>query len=241
MLTLAATRRTFAVLINRLISRLEAVMAVEGDPKARILTAAEELFAVRGYHGATTREIAAAAGMNLAMIHYYFGNKEGLYRAIFEDKIERIRGIFESASVESGTCAERLERVIRSYAEFLCSRPAFVRVMQHEMLAGGTLFSELFLPQVKRNYGAVRGLIEEGVRRGEFRHVDVEITPISIVGMMAFFLLGQPIVAGLIGTGPCEPSFANRLAEHTLNLLFSGLRAGGHDGPPTDGSSEATL
>ena len=213
-------------------------MAGDGDPKTRIMAAAEELFAVRGYHGATTREIASAAGMNLAMIHYYFGNKEGLYRTIFEDKIERIRGIFASAGAESGTCTERLERVVRAYAEFLCSRPAFVRVMQHEMLAGGTLFSELFLPQVKRNYAAVRALFEEGIRRGEFRHVDVEIMPISMIGMMAFFLVGQPIVTGLLDTGPCDPGFANRLAEHTLNVLFSGLRAQQTGCPPGGGPEE---
>jgi TetR/AcrR family transcriptional regulator len=214
-------------------------MAGDGDPKARILAAAEELFAVRGYHGATTREIASTAGMNLAMIHYYFGNKEGLYRAIFEDKIERIRGIFASASAESGSCSERLERVVRSYAEFLCARPAFIRVMQHEMLAGGTLFSELFLPQVKRNYAAVRALVEEGIRRGEFRQVDVEIMPISMIGMMAFFLVGQPIVSGLIRTGPCDPGFANRLAEHTLNVLFSGLCARQDDCAPGDALEES--
>ena len=213
-------------------------MAGDGDPKARILAAAEELFAVRGFHGATTREIASSAGMNLAMIHYYFGNKEGLYRAIFEEKIDRIRAIFASAGVEDATCAERLELVVRSYAEFICSRPAFIRVMQHEMLAGGTMFSELFLPQVKRNYAAVRALLEEGVRRGEFRPVDLELMPISMVGMMAFFLIGQPIVSGLIGDGPCDPGFATRLAEHTLNVLFSGLRADGHGDPAAARGSE---
>ena len=56
------------------------------DPEARakIAAAAEQLFAARGYDGTVVRDIARAAGVNAAMIHYYFKSKEGLYRAILE-------------------------------------------------------------------------------------------------------------------------------------------------------------
>ena len=56
------------------------------DPQvpARIVKAAQQLFAARGYSGAAIRDIASAAEVNGAMIHYYFGNKEGLYHSIIE-------------------------------------------------------------------------------------------------------------------------------------------------------------
>lgn len=58
--------------------------------KERILNAAERLFSERGIDGVSVREIAAAAGVQLALISYYFGNKQGLYRAVFRRRIDLI-------------------------------------------------------------------------------------------------------------------------------------------------------
>ncbi|MEA2815035.1 MAG: TetR/AcrR family transcriptional regulator, regulator of cefoperazone and chloramphenicol, partial [Rhodospirillaceae bacterium] len=55
------------------------------DTRRRILETALDLFAAQGYEGASTRQIAEGAGVNLPAIQYYFGNKEGLYRAIIDD------------------------------------------------------------------------------------------------------------------------------------------------------------
>ncbi len=55
------------------------------DTRRRILEAALDLFGALGYEGASTRQIAEGAGVNLPAIQYYFGNKEGLYRAVIED------------------------------------------------------------------------------------------------------------------------------------------------------------
>ena len=55
------------------------------DTRRRILETALDLFAAQGYEGASTRQIAEGAGVNLPAIQYYFGNKEGLYRAIVDD------------------------------------------------------------------------------------------------------------------------------------------------------------
>jgi AcrR family transcriptional regulator len=63
-------------------------LAVQGrgeDTRRRILETALDLFAAQGYAGTSTRQIAERAGVNLPAIQYYFGNKEGLYRAIIED------------------------------------------------------------------------------------------------------------------------------------------------------------
>jgi AcrR family transcriptional regulator len=62
-----------------------AVQARGEDTRRRILETALDLFAAHGYQGASTRQIADGAGVNLPAIQYYFGNKEGLYRAIIED------------------------------------------------------------------------------------------------------------------------------------------------------------
>jgi AcrR family transcriptional regulator len=205
------------------------VSGVELEGRERILDAASRLIASKGYAATTVRDIASAAGLNLAMIHYYFGNKEGLYRAIFEEKIVAVQRILAEAALSEGTCRERLERFVRAYARFLCRHSHFARIVQQEFLSGGTMIQEVFRPQIARNYGLLRGILEDGVRSGEFRVVDLEIAPVSIVGMIAFFVLAQPIVSGIIAVGPESEGFERRLADHTVNLLMSGILNTGSD------------
>jgi len=60
------------------------------ETRRRMIEAAIEMFALRGYEGASTRLLAESAGVNLPAIQYYFGSKEGLYRAVVDHVIERI-------------------------------------------------------------------------------------------------------------------------------------------------------
>ena len=192
------------------------------EARERILEEGARLFAEKGFTPATVRDIAAAADVNLALIHYYFGNKEGLYRAIFEENIAAVRRVLEDASAE-GTGRERLERFVRAYAHFLCTHPYFARIIQQEILSAGKLVQEVFRPQVARNYLLFREIVEEGVRTGEFRAVDLEMTPISVIGMMAFFMIARPVISEMLTTAPGHRDSEARLAEHTLNLLLNGI------------------
>jgi AcrR family transcriptional regulator len=198
-------------------------MTATPEARERILDAASRLIAARGYKATTVRDIATAAGLNLAMIHYYFGNKEGLYRTLFEEKVFAVQRILADATEAGTTCRDRLERFVRAYAHFLSQHGHFARIIQQEILSGGEIFRETFRPQIGRNYAMLRGIVEEGVSRGEFRHVDVELAPISIVGMIAFFVIAQPIVSTFVEFGPGRPEFEARLADHTLNLLLNGI------------------
>ena len=61
------------------------------ETRARLLDAAEELFAERGYHAASVRDITSAAGSNLAAVNYHFGGKAELYRAVFVRRLAALR------------------------------------------------------------------------------------------------------------------------------------------------------
>src|SRR5262245_50115716 len=127
-------------------------MAGEAEARERILLAAESLFAAKGFSATTVRDIARAAQLNLAMIHYYFGNKQGLYRAIFEQNSAAVQHLLGEAAASRGTCRQRVERFVRAYVHFLCTHPDFARITQQEILNGGKIGQEVFRPQVARNY-----------------------------------------------------------------------------------------
>jgi AcrR family transcriptional regulator len=92
--------------------------------KARILRAAERLFAERGYDGVSVRQIAAAAGVQLALISYHFRTKDGLYRAVFrkiidavaEERLTRLRAIMARQD-PPGTIEEVLDALARPWVE----------------------------------------------------------------------------------------------------------------------------
>src|SRR5215510_14717303 len=65
--------------------------------KARILAAAEEVFATKGFAGASTREIAAGAGVNISSLHYHWESKETLYFAVFQNIYDRILELIRTA------------------------------------------------------------------------------------------------------------------------------------------------
>ncbi len=78
-------------------SALTKAREAPASTKARILAAAEAVFAAKGFDGASTREIAAAAGVNISSLHYHWESKETLYFAVFENIYDRIVELVRSA------------------------------------------------------------------------------------------------------------------------------------------------
>jgi AcrR family transcriptional regulator len=109
--------------------------------RGRILASALDLFADGGMKGVTTREVAAAAGVSLAMIHHYFGNKEGLFRACLESTQDELGGLgveLKAALAESsGAPIAVLERAIRIGFQFARGHRAAVRLMQRSIVDAG--------------------------------------------------------------------------------------------------------
>lgn len=106
-----------------------------GDPaetRREILKAAEESFAASGFVGATTRQVANRAGVNVATLHYHFGNKERLYRAVLD---EAVSGEI-AASERSGSPVQRLTDVVETLWDFARTRPALSRLSLLHRLAG---------------------------------------------------------------------------------------------------------
>ena len=105
--------------------------AIGDATRGRILEAALEVFAERGFDGAATREIAARSGTNLGLIKYYFDTKEKLWRAA----VDRVFGAL--AEVVGGALPAELDReglvgVIRELVRFAARNPSFIRVMNDE-------------------------------------------------------------------------------------------------------------
>src|ERR1700749_3045996 len=100
------------------------------DKKDHILDVAEKVFSDRGFDGASTRLISGEAGVNMAMLNYYFGSKEGLFLAIFDRKITSFQNLLQNiGNDDSMTSWEKMEKYIELYSERVVNNNCFQKLL----------------------------------------------------------------------------------------------------------------
>lgn len=197
------------------------------DPEARakIAAAAEELFAAQGYDGTAIRDIARQARVNGAMIHYYYGSKEGLYRAILEGAASKVRSLLVETSGRTGSSKDRLASFVDAYAAYILTQPNLARILYREMLTGGKQLMRIAEKYAVANYTILRNTMQDGIKRGELRAIDAELAPVSLMGMVVIFQFLRPIISVVLGENAYDERFINRIATHTIDLFLNGAAA----------------
>src|SRR5215213_2696286 len=105
------------------------------DKQLHIINTAEKLFANRGYDGTSIRDIAEEAGVNIAMISYYFGSKEKLMQALFEERASYIKLKLENLlKNEKLTPWEKIEIIIDEYVNRIAQKQQFYKIMAYEQI-----------------------------------------------------------------------------------------------------------
>jgi len=204
-----------------------------------LLASATKLFAARGFDGVPVDDIAAEAGVNKAMINYHFGGKRQLYRAIVAATFAEIISRAEALASAPRPAPALLRELAALIGEMATRHPHFPAMMLREVLSGGRRLDATLVAKPVRVLGAVRQIVERGVRDGTLRPVDPLFTHLGLVGSLLFFFATAPFrerlhVAGLLPTPPPDPAAYIR---HVQDLITHGLVA--HpDRPalPTDGS-----
>jgi AcrR family transcriptional regulator len=197
------------------------------DPKvkANIMRAAEGLFASQGFAGVGIREITASAGVNGAMIHYYFGNKEGLYRAILKNAAGEIRALLLESTAGLDSVEGRLRGFVKAYATYVFSHQNLARILLREMISGGKYLKEIAEQHYIPNYALAREAMREGLRRKQLRHIDTDLAPVSLIGMVLIFQIAQPLISVILGKERYDEEFIERLSDHTVDLFLNGARS----------------
>lgn len=150
---------------------------------ARILDAATAAFAELGFHGTSTRDIAARAGMSPAAIYVHHRSKEELLYTISLSGHRRVLDAIREASAAGITPTDRLERVARSFGTWHAEGHVRARVVDYEMGALTAAHQE-DVAAVRRDIGTVhRSIIEAGVATGEFAVADPSMTSVSIISL----------------------------------------------------------
>ncbi len=190
--------------------------------RERILDAALAAFAERGFDGATTRAIATAAGVNLGLIPYYFGDKEHLWRAAVDRAFAALeRGVGDL--VRDGRALadrERLALVIRAYVRFVARNPEFVRLMHEEGKHEGPRMEWLVDRHVRPLFEAIAQLTERA--RGLGR-IPADVDPIHLhyilAGSVGLIFHQAPECRRLTGLDPMDDAVVEAHADAVVGLL----------------------
>src|SRR4051812_27471539 len=151
--------------------------------KDHILDVAERMFSELGFDGASTRTISSEAGVNMAMLNYYFGSKEGLFLAIFERKISSFRTLLQNiGNDESMSSWDKLAKCIDNYVERIIVNNCFQKLINREIsMTKRWDLSDKIVEILMVNVFEVRKIIEEGLNSGNF-YKDIDI-PMVIATM----------------------------------------------------------
>jgi TetR/AcrR family transcriptional regulator len=188
-------------------SKLRKLRKKDGDTEQRILDAAHAVFVRRGTAGARMQEIAAEAGVNQALLHYYFRNKEQLARAAFERAAGGLMPAVIQVLAGPGALEDKVRRMVAIEIEYLKRAPYLpgyiIGEVTHrperaaQLIGAATGFSPSELgPRV---VGALKRQINERVKAGLMRPIAPESFIVNLMALCIFPFAVRPMIQAMLG------------------------------------------
>lgn len=201
-----------------------------------ILRAARAEFVARGFDGARMQAIADRAGVNKALLHYYFRSKEKLYDtmmsgilgALWTDLKERL-----DRAPTTTLLRDRVASVVDVYIDVLSENPELAPLLMRELLEGGERLEKVLdglSPLLQAIPGRILEALEKETRAGKIRPVDPRQFIPSMLGMILMPFLGRPMFEYISKKGKVgfrfDRDYFDKRREHIVELIFHGLAGG---------------
>ncbi|HEY2861533.1 MAG TPA: TetR/AcrR family transcriptional regulator [Terracidiphilus sp.] len=197
------------------------------ESRDRILEAALSEFAGHGLAGARTERIAAAAGVNKALLYYYFESKEKLYIAALELSAGRIRDSSMAVFLRECTPGERIVRTALNHFDRILAQREFQSLMQQEMIRLHKGESDAISILIKRVFAPViamyQSMVREGIATGELIDVDWLQMHLSSLGGNVFYFLSAPIWRRVLPEDPLAPEALSKRRRSLVEFLGQAL------------------
>lgn len=198
------------------------------DSRTGILDAAELLFARRGFQSSTIKAIAGAAGVNTALLYYYFPDKQGLYHAVLERAFGGL--IAEGQDRLAGTLdpEEAVRGFVALQASYFGRHPSRPHLFVRELIDHGAEYAAGQLTRLAATlFRRLCDVIERGQASGTFRaDVDPQLAAISVMSQVAWMQVARPAIGIFVGAGQGGPTarWAEGFADHAAEFALAALR-----------------
>ena len=198
------------------------------EAQLAILDAAERLFATHGFARTTIKAIGQEAGVNPALLYYYYSDKSALYRAVMDRRVEPFaRGMMTQLAGEVAPL-DAIGIIVRGQVAFLTSAPMLPRLIARELADHG---AEHATPVIRENltglFARVTAIIAAGQADGSIRRdLDPRFAAVSTISQVVWFFVAQPLVLELLRQpGGISRAEVDRFAEHVVSFTRAALSA----------------
>jgi TetR/AcrR family transcriptional regulator len=195
--------------------------------RSKILRAAIHEFSERGLAGARTDSIANSAGVNKALLYYYFKSKHSLYTAAIEEVGSKVMESAMAALDSGGSPGESLLRSVLDHFDRLLTQHEFQSLMQQEMVRFRRGESKTIALLVESVFGPLLTKMEqvtrEGIRSGELYAVDCQQIIYAALGANVFYFLSAPMMRLLLSFDPFEAAQLRLRRKAAIEFLGSAL------------------
>lgn len=184
----------------------------DASTEEKIKAAARKIFTQKGFAGTRTRDIAEEAGINLALLNYYFRSKEKLFDIVMMEKVHKLFGIIGPTLNDPDTTIEqKVERMANHYIDMLMDNPDLPIFVLSEIRSNPERFGELFQPH---------RIVNDSVFSRQLQEIRPEVHPAQFIftfmGMMLFPFISRPIFQA---TGSIPPEQFCLLMEQRKTLI----------------------
>lgn len=178
----------------------------------KILAAARKVFQARGMHGARMQEIADAADINKAMLHYYFRNKNQLFQAVLKEAMQQLFPKFELLTLPGTPFEKRIELFVQGYLDVLIENPFVPGFVLNEVNQNPAAFERLFIPRgAKSHYKKIlqQLTIENGNKPA--KQIDPRQFIVNLLSLCIFPFAAKPMICLMMGMK--EKEFTQFIAD----------------------------
>jgi AcrR family transcriptional regulator len=199
-----------------------------GDERRRkIIQAAMYVFSRSGFSGATTRKIAKKAGISEAMIYSHFKDKEDLYSAIIDQKMQESEPLYYPLDAVRKKDDERVfETIVSNFMQRYSEDTTFLRLLLFSALEGHELAGMFVAGPVRRFFEFLAEYISERIDEEAFKPINPEIASRCLVGMVHYFVLLKKIY----GDETLQSIELNETIETMINIFCRGILKEGQNG-----------
>lgn len=192
----------------------------DNENRENIIAAVTPLFASKGLNGVGVRELAGAAGVNLSMISYYFGGKEGLYAAVLTKQFAILEKLEEIEQMEIDTI-RKFELYVRATVARYRKSPYLLRFYTGELTNPTACFETIVKPAIKKVVQMLLDTFKAGLSHEKFRKdLDPADTVLALAGMINFYFLLEPATAELVDHAPERDE---KLIRHIMDIFTRGV------------------
>ena len=188
------------------------------------MKAAAEVFARNGFAGARIQQISQKAGINQAMIYYYFSSKENLYQAVLEEAFLHLNQTLSHELTENLGFAHKLRRFMEFYFDLVSQNKNLLRIIQQELVNGGKHARQIAPQHIKPLYLMGRKLIEEGIASGQCRSLDIDSLLLAIFTLTTFYFAACSMVSFAGDTNGLKPEMMETRKKEVIEFILKGIK-----------------